>query len=256
MLAIGPSTVPYSRSNDNRGLFTTVDVTKGTILCIKTGVLLNKDFWSISDYNTSNIRVVSTIKIDPIVNQPYTFMLDNDNSISYSDFLRDPLNSRLINTEFVEAEEDGIVVLKATKPIHAHCELFISFGKQSWIAEFRSYDWSLTNNEFNTVVINAMYAYSIKKSEIIESIKDFQTSQTIQNFISSHMSWENATKHSYVNVLVWKDSSCYINAVLQCLARIPALTQLLLDTKIFENINTTTFLHRYITLLKLMTKEK
>ena len=44
MLAIGPSTVPYSRSNDNRGLFTTVDVTKGTILCIKTGLFLNKDF--------------------------------------------------------------------------------------------------------------------------------------------------------------------------------------------------------------------
>ena len=256
MLAIGPSTVPYSRGNDNRGLFTTVDVTKGTILCIKTGLLLNKDFWTFSDYSTSNIRVISMIKIDPKVNQPYTFMLDNDNSISYSDFIRDPLNSRLINTEFVEAEEDGIVVLKATKPIQAHRELFISFGKQSWIAEFRSYDWSSTNNDYNAMVINAMSAYSIKKSEIIESIKDFQTSQTIQNYISSHMSWENATKHSYVNVLVWKDSSCYINAVLQCLARIPALTQLLLDTKIFENINTTTFLHRYISLLKLMTETK
>ena len=185
MLAIGPSTVPYSRGNDNRGLFTTVDVTKGTILCIKTGLLLNKDFWSFSDYNTSNIRVISSI------DKRYTFMLDNDNSISYSDFLRDPLNSRLINTEFVEAEKDGIIVLKATKPIQAHCELFISFGKQSWIAEFRSYDWSLTNNDYNTLVINAMSAYSIKKLEIIVSIKDFHTSQTIQNYISSHMSWEN-----------------------------------------------------------------
>jgi hypothetical protein len=28
MLAIGPSNIPYSRGNDNRRLFTTVDVTK------------------------------------------------------------------------------------------------------------------------------------------------------------------------------------------------------------------------------------
>jgi len=56
-------------------------------------------------------------------------MLDNDNSISYSNFIRDPLDSRLINTEFIEAEKDEITVLKATKPIQAHCELFISFGK-------------------------------------------------------------------------------------------------------------------------------
>jgi len=65
MLAIGPSTVPYSRRNDNRGLFTTVDVTKGTIFCIKTGLLLNKDVWSFRDCNTSNIRVISTITTDP-----------------------------------------------------------------------------------------------------------------------------------------------------------------------------------------------
>ena len=101
-----------------------------------------------------------------------------------------------------------------------------------------------------------MSAYSIKKSEIIEAIKNYQTSQTIQNYISSHMSWENATNHSYVNVLVWKNSSCYINTVLQCLARIPALTQLLLDTNLFQNMDDTTFLYRFITLLKLMTEKK
>ncbi len=131
MLAIGPSTVPYSRSNDNRGLFTTVDVSKGTILCIKTGLLLNKDFWSFSDYSTSNNRVISTIKIDPKVNQPYTFMLDNDNnSISYSNFLRDPLNSRLINTEFDEAEKDGIVLIKSHKT-HTSSLQIISFFWQT-----------------------------------------------------------------------------------------------------------------------------
>jgi len=158
--------------------------------------------------------------------------------------------TRLINAEFVETEDGGITVLKATKPIQAYCELFLSFGKQSCIAEFRSYDWSLTNNDYNTLVKNAMSAYSIKKSEIIEVIKDHQISQTIQNYISSHMYWENATNHSYVNVLVNKFSSYYINTVLQCLARIPSLSQLLFDTNLFQNINTTTFIHKYITLLK------
>jgi len=43
--------------------------------------------------------------------------------------------------------------------------------------------------------------------------------------------------------------------VLQRLARIPALTQLLLDTNLFQNVDDTTFLYRFITLLKLMTKK-
>jgi len=64
------------------------------------------------------------------------------------------------------------------------------------------------------------------------------------------MSWRNSTKHSFVNGLVYKEISCYINTVLQCLARTPALTQLLLDTNILRNMNHTTFLHKYIILLK------
>jgi len=37
---------------------------------------------------------------------------------------------------------------------------------------------------------------------------------------------------------------------------IPALTQLLLAANLFQNMDDTTFLHRYIPLLKLMTKNE
>jgi len=97
LLAIGPSTISYCRGNDNRELFTTVDVTrKGTILCIKKGLLLNKDFRSFSDYNTSDIRVISSIDIRN------AFILDKDNSVSYLDFIKDPLNSKLVNAELLK----------------------------------------------------------------------------------------------------------------------------------------------------------
>ena len=66
MLAIGPSTIPWSRGNDHQhqGLFTTVDVTKDTILSSKKGILLNKDFWHYNDYKTSDMRVISIKKIN------------------------------------------------------------------------------------------------------------------------------------------------------------------------------------------------
>ena len=96
-LAIGPSTIPYCRGNDNRGLFTTLDVTrKGTILCIIKGIILNESFWSFSDYNTSDIRIVSS------KDKLTTFLLDKDTSVSYLDFIKDPFNTKLVNAKLTE----------------------------------------------------------------------------------------------------------------------------------------------------------
>ena len=254
MLAIGPSTAHWSRDN-SPGLFTTVDVADNTFLCIKKGTLLNGDFWSRSDYKTSHIRMITMTIIDATTNQQAKSIMDKDRSVSYSDFVKDSLDPNLVNAEFIEVEDDGIIVLKCTKPLKAYSELFISFGKKSWIAEFRTYEWSLAN-KYNTMVKKAMSVYNITKDEIINAVIGFKTSVIIQNYISSHMAWENPENHSYVNVLVWKKNSCYINVVLQCLARIPALTQLLLDTNLFHNMDENTFLYNYITLLKLMTEKK
>jgi len=85
--------------------------------------------------------------------------LDKDTSVSYLDFIKDPLNTKLVIAELTESVEDGIVVLKTTKEILANSELFISFGK----------------------------AYHIDKSEITKAALDNQTSKIIQNYIESHM---------------------------------------------------------------------
>jgi len=89
------------------------------------------------------------------------------------DFINDLLNSKLVNAELTEADADGMVVLKSTKPIIANCELFISFGKVSWIAEFRSLEW-LANNLYNTMVKEAMSAYHINKFEITKDSLDIE----------------------------------------------------------------------------------
>ena len=82
--------------------------------------------------------------------------MDKDTSVSYLDFIKDPLNTKLVNAELTESVKDGMVVLKTTKKILANSELFISFGKESWIAELRSCEWSLTNNLYNTMVKQTM----------------------------------------------------------------------------------------------------
>ena len=236
------------------GLFTTVDVEENTILCIKEGILVDDHFWSISDYTTSGMHPIKMADLFPN-GEHYTSTLDKDSSVSYSDFVKDPLDPNLVNAEFVEIVDKGLIYLKCTKRRKAYNEFFVSFGKMSWIAEFRSYDWSLSNQLYNSMVKKAISVYQISNDEIIKAATEYKISPIIQNYISSHMAWENSENHSYMNVLVLKENGCYINCVLQCLASIPALTQLLLDTDLFKNMNQITFLYNYITLLKLMTEK-
>jgi len=42
------------------GLFAAKNVSKGTVLCINTGCILDKTFWDYSDYDISYIRLVLT----------------------------------------------------------------------------------------------------------------------------------------------------------------------------------------------------
>ena len=172
MLAIGPSLINLS-GEDSIGLFTTVNVVKDTILCIKKGILLNVEFWSFVDYNKKDIRVI-TMTNDKRTNQPITSILDKDNSISYSDFLIDPLDHKLVNTEFVELENDGIIVLKCTKSVMAYSQLFVSLGKEFMMAKILSYEWSLANSTINVnlpFVKKAMHVYLITKNDILKNIK-------------------------------------------------------------------------------------
>ena len=55
-LFIGQSTMDYHI--EYNGLITAKDITKGTILCIKRGIMLTTDFLNYSDYNCSNITYI------------------------------------------------------------------------------------------------------------------------------------------------------------------------------------------------------
>jgi len=80
-----------------KGLFTTVDVAENTILRIKKGISLNDAFWSISEYKTSGIRLITMADINKITYQPYSCILDKVDSVSYSDFVKDPVDPMLVN---------------------------------------------------------------------------------------------------------------------------------------------------------------
>ena len=65
----------------------------------------------------------------------------------------------------------------------------------------------------------------------------------LSTFIQSNMSWELG-KHYYINILPNIQASCYMAFAIQCMARIPALTRLLLETTFFDNLDTNSFLFR------------
>ena len=79
------------------------------------------------------MRVISIKKINNITNQPYTYtyIMDKVNSIGYSDFIKDPIDPKLFNTELVvkDDDDDGIIVLKCTKKLKASSELFLLLAR-------------------------------------------------------------------------------------------------------------------------------
>ena len=79
-LFIGQSTI--DNHIEYHGLFTGKDITKGTILCIKRGIMLTTDFLNYSDYNCSNITYIR--------NKDGVHLLDNNFTLTYADYCRDP----------------------------------------------------------------------------------------------------------------------------------------------------------------------
>jgi len=84
------------KSGDNRGLFTTVDVSEGAILCIKKRIIINNDFLNYSDYDSSEVRVINTFS------GKLTFLMDNIPKSTYSNFPKDPLDQRKCNAKLIK----------------------------------------------------------------------------------------------------------------------------------------------------------
>ena len=132
------------------------------------------DFWNFTDYKRSDIRVIKTVDKNK---KSGTCIIDKGDNVSYSDFLQDALDHKLVNTAFIEDEDNGMIFLKSTKFIKAYSQLLINFGKNSWIVKFSNYECSLANSAYNTMMKKAMSIYSIKKIEIIKAMTDFKTSE-------------------------------------------------------------------------------
>ena len=126
------------KSDDPNGLFTTIDVKNKSILCIKRGILVNSSFWNFSDYDTSNMRIITGT--DSIMDK-------FPGSPSYADYLKDPKDPELVNAEIVEYSKNGFIVVKCTRDVKAHSEILTSFGKVSWLAQFRS-QWSKPDTNY------------------------------------------------------------------------------------------------------------
>ena len=100
-------------------MFTKIDVTKGSILCIQRGIIVNPSFWKFSDYSTTNMRIVNGQK----------YILDRNPGMyyGYADYIKDSLDPERVNVELVEYVKDGFVVVKCTKDIKALNEIISSF---------------------------------------------------------------------------------------------------------------------------------
>jgi len=220
------------------GVFTSENISKGSDLCFKKGILINKALWNCSDFKNSNIREV---------NSKSSILLDQDtNYIRFTDYVKDPLDFSKVNAELVEVQF-GNVVLRATKNSNAGKEIFIAFGLKFWAYLFRL-TWN-TNESMSEIQRKVKQVYSISDISTSSIYNEFRISKTIADKLNEFMYWELETVHSLIN-LSNTNNSCYMASIFECISHIPALSRLLLETDLCTNISNTTFLFNYIKLLK------
>jgi len=76
---------------DTQGLFTTVEVSKGSILGIKKETIVKIYFLNYSDYDTSNGTVIKTFSGN------LTVSMGNNSESSYSNYIKDPFDCKKCN---------------------------------------------------------------------------------------------------------------------------------------------------------------
>ena len=177
-------------------------------------------------------------------------ILDHDpNYISYADIVKDPVDMRKVNAELV-VDKYGNVVLSAIKDIMPGEEILISFGQLFW-AYFLRERWNTRNEKMLESYSNVKKVYSLTDFFTRSIFNEYTMSNTISEKLDEFTLWELGTNHS-LNNLRNSQNSCYMAALLQCIAHIPALSRLLLETDLCTNISDNTFLFNYMELLKVL----
>ena len=96
--------------------------------------------------------------------------------------------------------------------------------------------------------------YALDDNLCTSIYESYKISKTISEKLDNFMFWDSGTIHT-PNNLVNVKQSCFMDAILQCLSHIPALTRLLLETDFSTNLPRKSFLSYYIELVKVLIKE-
>ena len=178
-----------------------------------------------SDYNNSNIRVVNNAST----------LLDHDpNYISYADIVKDPVDMSKVNAELVE-DKYGNVVLRAIKDIMPGEVILISFGELFW-AYFLRVRWNTPNQKMLERYRIVKQVYSLTDFFTRSIFNEYTMSNTISEKLDEFNLWELG-KFNSLNNLSNTNNSCYMASLLQCISHIPALSRLLLETDLCNNIS-------------------
>ena len=205
-------------------------------------MLLNDfNFWDLCDYDRSKIQVAYN-------EHGTSILMDRDSRRpNYADYSQDPLDHNLVNAELEVIIKKCTIILKCIKDCKAGEEILISFSKASWVVYLGYSKFKYSND---LLIKKAKEVYNIK-DDFVNSIINFEkVSKIIKNKIVEFDSWPNGVIYYLTHFIRNNRGSSYLNAVYQCLSHVPALTRLIIETNIFEDMITNkkdTNLSHYIT---------
>ena len=162
-------------------------------------------------------------------------LIDRDeNRPNYSDFAQDPLDDNLVNAQ-LEVNTYGLIVLKNIKDLSAGDEVLIPFGMASWAIYFQ-YNWkNIKDMCHNLLMKKAKEVYSIEDDFANTVYNNCHICRTIATKLDEFECWQNGVQYPLTHFIQTRGNS-YINAFYQCLSHIPALTRIILETNIFDNM--------------------
>ena len=159
-------------------MFTSKDVTKGSIVCIKRGITISSEFLRFTDYLIIIVRSISGSQ----------YLLDWDTTINYGDFVQDPVDPDKVNCEFSRTSEDGYVAVKVTQDVKAGQELMVTFGKLWWSHYYRN-EWNINPDQMNPLQRKVQQVYGIDESLAIYISEQCSSSKAIAYNLDQFNNW-------------------------------------------------------------------
>ena len=159
------------------------------------------------------------------------YVLDRDPSfLGYGDYVQDPVDPEMVNSEFNETYKNGYAAVKVTQDLKAGQELLVSFGKLWWSYYYKT-DWNYNPEQMPPLQRKIQQVYGIDESLSNSIFEENSISFAISENLHKFINWNFRIVNS-VNNLINIGHSCFMVIVFQCISHIPALSRLLLETNI------------------------